>query len=324
MTFNGALTRSFMGNQGVMEFNVSLLEPGDPPRPLTQLSANQISLRVDSVTDLLGIPQPVSVTLSASQIQNPSPALAQQPLAMAVLMDGSGSLFVTDRRDQRFLAAFGLVDQFRDMPVDFAAILRFDNRATGFGSTALGQPLQTAQLLQDFTDDEAQLQRGILQTTPGGNTALFDASLESAGLLSDFRQGEELNRRLVVFTDGIDNDSRLTLTEAITGIQALPNGSRQGISTYVVGLGTDLDLFELQQLAAATQGTFALAKVPEELGSPFANLFPAAIGENRVEVIVESTSALAAGNYLLSGNLQINRGGISLTTAFRDAALVVR
>ncbi|MGQ9837614.1 MAG: vWA domain-containing protein [Cyanobacteriota bacterium] len=273
---------------------------------------------------MIGVPQPGSLTLTPSQIQNPSPTLVQQPLAMALLMDSSGSLFVTDRRDQRFLAAFGLVDQFRKIPLDFGAILRFDNFGTGFGSTALGQPLQTAQLLQNFTDDKAQLQRGILQATPGGNTALYEAIFEAARFLSDFRQSEDLNRRLVVFTDGIDNDSRLTLTEVTTRIQALPNGSRRGISTYIVGLGTDLELFELQQLAVATQGTFALAKVPEELESSFANFFPAAIGENRVAVRVNTTSPLASGNYLLSGSLQINRGGISLTAAFRNAALVVR
>ncbi len=321
-TFNGAVTRSFVGTQGEMEFNISLLEPGDPPRPVTQLSANQISFRVDSVTDLLGIPQPLSVTLTPSQIQNPSPDLAQQPLLMAVLMDGSGSLFVTDRRDQRFVAAFGLLDQFRRMPVDFGAILRFDNRGTGFGSTALGQPLQTAQLLQDFTDDEAQLQRGILQTTPGGNTALYDATLEAARLLSDFRPTETLNRRLVVFTDGIDNDSNRSLEATIQVLTDLSSQRGHRLSTYVVGLGTTLDLIELQQLASATQGTFVLATSPEALVTPFANLFPAAIGEHRLQVQVQSNGFLPNSSYLLSGELQIDRNGVILATPFTNAVLV--
>ncbi|MEN9202642.1 MAG: VWA domain-containing protein [Thermostichus sp. DG02_4_bins_136] len=324
LTFNGAFTRFFVGTQGEMEFNLSLLERRDPPQPVTQLAANEIGFRVDRVTDLVGIPQSVSLRLTPSQIQNPRPDLSQQPLAMAILMDGSGSLFVTDRQDRRFLAAFGLLEQFRSSPLDVGAILRFDNQGTGFGVTALGRPLRTAQLLQDFTNDQAALRRGILLSAPGGNTALYDATLETAQFLSDFRQSENLNRRLVVFTDGIDNESLLSLTEVARQVQQLPNGSRQGIPTYIIGLGTDLDLFELQQLAEATQGTFALAKVAEDLGPPFANLFPAAIGENRVAVRVETTSPLAAGNYLLSGSLQISRGGLSLTTEFRDAVLVVR
>ncbi|MCF2970118.1 VWA domain-containing protein [Synechococcus sp. Nb3U1] len=307
-----------------MEFSISLLEQRDPPRPVTQLAVNEIGFRVDRVTDLVGIPQPTSLRLIPSQVQNPSPDLTRQPLAMALLMDSSGSLFVTDRQDRRFSAAFDLLQQFRSSPLDLGAILRFDNQGIGFGTTALGRPLRTAQLLQDFTSDQAALRRGILLSTPGGNTALYDATLETAQFLSDFRQSENLNRRLVVFTDGIDNESLLSLREVTRQVQQLPNGSQRGIPAYIVGLGTDLNLFELQQLAEATQGTFVLARVAEDLGPPFANLFPAAIGENRVAVRVETTSPLAAGNYLLSGSLQISRGGLSLTTEFRDAVLVVR
>jgi hypothetical protein len=45
LTFNGALTRSFSGTQGEMEFNIALLQGGDPPQPITQLSASQVSCR---------------------------------------------------------------------------------------------------------------------------------------------------------------------------------------------------------------------------------------------------------------------------------------
>ncbi|MGY2716311.1 hypothetical protein ACVW0R_001130 [Thermostichus sp. MS-CIW-15] len=38
LTFNGALTRNFSGTQGEMEFNIALLQSGDPPQPVTQLS----------------------------------------------------------------------------------------------------------------------------------------------------------------------------------------------------------------------------------------------------------------------------------------------
>ncbi|MEN9278431.1 MAG: hypothetical protein Q6K92_08505, partial [Thermostichus sp. DG_1_5_bins_95] len=41
LTFNGAFTRFFVGTQGEMEFNLSLLERRDPPQPVTQLAANE-------------------------------------------------------------------------------------------------------------------------------------------------------------------------------------------------------------------------------------------------------------------------------------------
>ena len=323
LTFNGALTRSFSGTQGEMEFNIALLQGGDPPQPITQLSASQVSLQVNRVTDLLGIPQPVTLTLTPTRIENPPPDLPQRPLLMAVLMDGSGSLLVLDPQSRRFLAVFRLLDQFRPAPLDLGAILRFDNRGAGFGLTALGQPLRTAQLLQDFTSDKELLRRGVLRAVPGGNTALYDATVEAGRFLSDFRPTERFNRRLVVFTDGIDNESTRSINQATQELTTLARERGQKLTVYVVGLGVDLNLLELQRLAAATEGTFVLARFSEGLEAPFANLFPAAIGEHRLQVRVQSNVPLSAGSYLLSGELRVEREGSRFVVPFSDAVLTV-
>lgn len=323
LTFNGALTPSFSGTQGEMEFNIALLQGGDPPQPITQLSASQVSLQVNRVTDLLGIPQPVTLTLTPTRIENPPPDLPQRPLLMAVLMDGSGSLLVLDPQSRRFLAVFLLLDQFRPAPLDLGAILRFDNRGAGFGVTALGQPLRTAQLLQDFTGDRELLRRGVLRAVPGGNTALYDATVEAGRFLSDFRPTERFNRRLVVFTDGIDNESTRSINQTTQELTALARERGQKLTVYVVGLGVDLNLLELQRLAAATEGTFVLARFSEGLEAPFANLFPAAIGEHRLQVRVQSNVPLSAGSYLLSGELRVEREGSRFVVPFSDAVLTV-
>lgn len=323
LTFNGALTRSFSGTQGEMEFNIALLQGGDPPQPITQLSASQVSLQVNRVTDLLGIPQPVTLTLTPTRIENPPPDLPQRPLLMAVLMDGSGSLLVLDPQSRRFLAVFRLLDQFRPALLDLGAILRFDNRGAGFGLTALGQPLRTAQLLQDFTGDKELLRRGVLRAVPGGNTALYDATVEAGRFLSDFRPTERFNRRLVVFTDGIDNESTRSINQATQELTTLARERGQKLTVYVVGLGVDLNLLELQRLAAATEGTFVLARFSEGLEAPFANLFPAAIGEHRLQVRVQSNVPLSAGSYLLSGELRVEREGSRFVAPFSDAVLTV-
>jgi Ca-activated chloride channel family protein len=323
LTFNGALTRSFSGTQGEMEFNIALLQGGDPPQPITQLSASQVSLQVNRVTDLLGIPQPVTLTLTPTRIENPPSDLAQRPLLMAVLMDGSGSLLVLDPQSRRFLAVFRLLDQFRPAPLDLGAILRFDNRGAGFGVTALGQPLRTAQLLQDFTGDKELLRRGVLRAVPGGNTALYDATVEAGRFLSDFRPTERFNRRLVVFTDGIDNESTRSIDQTTQELTALARERGQKLTVYVVGLGVDLNLLELQRLAAATEGTFVLARFSEGLEATFANLFPAAIGEHRLQVRVQSNVPLSAGSYLLSGELRVEREGSRFVAPFSDAVLTV-
>ncbi|MFS8911788.1 hypothetical protein NW841_11740 [Synechococcus sp. H60.3] len=323
LTFNGALTRSFSTTQGEMEFNIALLQAGDPPQPVTQLSPAQVSLQVNRITDLQGIPQSATVTLSPTRIENPRAELARQPLLMAILMDGSGSLLVLDPQSRRFLAVFGLLDQFRTTPLDLGAVLRFDNRGVGFGATALGQPLRTAQLLQDFTSDKQLLRRGVLRANPGGNTALYDATVEAGRFLSDFRPNETFNRRLVVFTDGIDNESTRSIDQTIRELTTLAQERGQKLTVYVVGLGVDLNLLELQRLAAATEGTFVLARFAEALEAPFANLFPAAIGEHRLQVRVQSNVPLPAGSYLLSGELRVEREGSRFVTSFSDAVLTV-
>ncbi len=323
LTFNGALTRNFSGTQGEMEFNIALLQSGDPPQPVTQLSPAQVSLQVNRVTDLQGIPQSATVTLTPTRIENPRAELARQPLLMAILMDGSGSLLVLDPQSRRFLAVFGLLDQFRATPLDLGAVLRFDNRGAGFGATALGQPLGTAQLLQNFTSDRQLLRRGVLRANPGGNTALYDATVEAGRFLSDFRPNEAFNRRLVVFTDGIDNESARSIDQAVRELTTLARERGQKLTVYVVGLGVDLNLLELQRLAAATEGTFVLARFAEALEAPFANLFPAAIGEHRLQVRAQSNLPLPVGFYLLSGELRVERDGIRLVTPFNDAVLAV-
>ncbi len=323
LTFNGALTQSFQLNAGAMEFNVTVLTERDPLIPLVDVSPSELAFEVTNVTDLQGIPLPVDISLTPASIINPPVTLATEPVQMTVLMDGSGSLFVTDLRDLRFEAAFGLVDQFRPLPLDLGAILRFDNQDTGFGVTPLGRPLETAQLLQPFTSDLGDLQRGILSATPGGETALYDAMVEAAQYLSDFSSSDAVNRRLVVFTDGIDNDSELSLNEAIVALQGIPDGSSFSISTYIVGLGSALELLELQQLADATDGTFALSLFPEQLGVAFANFFPAAVGEQRVQVAIASDQLLASDEYLLSGQITFTRDGAQVTTPFTNAVLIV-
>jgi hypothetical protein len=141
--------------------------------------------------------------------------------------------------------------------------------------------------------------------------------------LSDFRPTERFNRRLVVFTDGIDNESTRSINQATQELTTLARERGQKLTVYVVGLGVDLNLLELQRLAAATEGTFVLARFSEGLEAPFANLFPAAIGEHRLQMRVQSNVPLSAGSYLLSGELRVEREGSRFVAPFSDAVLTV-
>ncbi len=81
--------------------------------------------------------------------------------------------------------------------------------------------------IQDFTTDKKSAKQQVLRTRAEGETALFDALVQTARQLAD-QNGKKF---LVVFTDGDDNASVLSAHAAI-------NRSKQvGVPIYAVALG---------------------------------------------------------------------------------------
>jgi len=109
-------------------------------------------------------------------------------------------------------------------------------------------------LVQDFTANQAQLSEGIQHLAPGGGTALWDAVAFASGKLGSRVERGAVARVLVVISDGDDNSSTETLTQAI---QAAQSG----------------------QVIVYTISTYDPS--PTEFGSP--------IGERALKVIAEQT-----------------------------------
>jgi VWFA-related protein len=84
-------------------------------------------------------------------------------------------------------------------------------------------------LLQDFTDNPAALNRAIGLLHAYGRTALYDAVVQG---LQKVELGQWPKRTLLVMTDGIDNASSNSLSDAIQ------TARRGGVLIYTVGLGT--------------------------------------------------------------------------------------
>ncbi|HEY8412554.1 MAG TPA: VWA domain-containing protein [Pyrinomonadaceae bacterium] len=121
-------------------------------------------------------------------------APVDNPFTVALLIDTSRSaLFdLQDIRD----AAIAFVDQMR--PNDRALVIAFSNDVT---------------VIAEPTSDHEALRKAITGIRPGGNTRVYDAI--------NFALTQQLSRiegrtALVVFTDGVDNDSRTaTLASAL-------------------------------------------------------------------------------------------------------------
>jgi len=163
------------------------------------------------------------------------------PVAMGILIDNSGSM-----RDKRAEVNRAVMDLIR------AGNLQDEIFVVNFSLHSY--------LDQDFTSDQRLLQIALERTSTAGYTALYDAVVASAVHL---KNNPRLDKRvLLVITDGQDNMSEETLTDALRRLQ-----ETNGLTVYTIGLmgsnhqrqgGRDA----LQMLA---QGTGGVAYFPDTI-----------------------------------------------------------
>jgi VWFA-related protein len=141
----------------------------------------------------------------------------QAPITVALLFDTSGSMQVASKRE----AARAAADQFLawlQRGRDEVAVFSFDS--------ALRE-------LQPFTHDEGRVRASFSQVEePFGMTSLRDAIAETARRVAARGGG---HRAVVVLTDGVDNNSRLTPAE-VSGI-----ASSIDVPVYVLAVVSPLD-----------------------------------------------------------------------------------
>jgi Ca-activated chloride channel family protein len=124
--------------------------------------------------------------------------------------------------------------------------------------------------ITEFTDDREHFFRRLEVQEGYGQTALHDAVAAAPGLVEDAVRGR---RALVLFTDGIDNASSLSIAEAVTVAR------RVNLPVYAMGFqshvdpraavdpnaGTDLAV--LQRIATETGGRLFLVDDPQDLAA---------------------------------------------------------
>ncbi len=164
------------------------------------------------------------------------------PLALALLLDTSASMEGALATAQE--AAIGFIRQLE--PRDLATVIDFDSRVS---------------ILQEFTNNYAELERAIRRTSAGGSTTLYNAVYIALKSLNTMRLPEEeraLRRRaIILLSDGEDTASLVGFDEV------LDLASRSDIVIYAIGLGGQQPVargsyqdapFILRQLAQHTGG----------------------------------------------------------------------
>ncbi|HUA87676.1 MAG TPA: VWA domain-containing protein [Bryobacteraceae bacterium] len=140
------------------------------------------------------------------------------PLTLGLLVDTSGSM--TSYIDQERLASHKFFDQVLREDKDQAFVIHFDSEVELLRDLTSSKKLLHQALEELAPAASPQLQRRYPgdpgQPRPHGGTLLFDAVLLAS---DDLMKKQKGRKSLILFSDGEDNGSRTTMTDAIASAQ---------------------------------------------------------------------------------------------------------
>src|SRR5438093_10867247 len=130
------------------------------------------------------------------------------PVSLGLVIDNSRSM--EPRKERLDAAALSFVR--KSNPEDETFIVHFDD---------------TARLDRDFTDSIPLLEESLASATPYGQTAIYDALILA---LDHMHYSRQPKKAILLMTDGVDNSSKHTLSEAVQATQ------QSHVAVYTVGL----------------------------------------------------------------------------------------
>ncbi|HET6373667.1 MAG TPA: VWA domain-containing protein [Candidatus Polarisedimenticolia bacterium] len=156
-------------------------------------------------------------------------AESDAPVSIAFLLDLSGSM----RQSDRLAASKRAISAFLDTlgPADEFGLIGFADEQVTW--------------ITEFTTDAALFKRRLDVQEGYGQTALYDALAASPGLID---ASEQSRKAIILFTDGLDNSSKLAPLQAVQLARHVP------VPIYTVGF-THL---EREMLSAESQEALAL------------------------------------------------------------------
>jgi len=182
----------------------------------------------------------------------------QVALATALVIDRSRSMDEEGKLNGAKQAALTFVDLMR--PQDQAAVVAF---------------ARTARVMQPFTTNPAQLQSAIQSIDLDDSTAWRDALYQAVDLFATVTG----RRAIIILTDGLDNASRVSVSEAAD------YAHRRDIPVYAIGLGARVadaasqatglggyDEQSLTQVAQQTAGKFYPVPTADQLKALYESL----------------------------------------------------
>jgi VWFA-related protein len=216
---------------------------GSKGRPLTDLRSREIELLVDGQS------------VRSDMFEKSENA----PVSFTILIDGSGSMALAGKMDAA-RAAIG-------------ALLAHRRPGDDFSLWAFAE--SEAHQLVGFTDNPAEITSALAKIEPYGRTAFFDAL---ATMPERSRLGRNASRAIILLSDGIDNNSKLTRGALATMLQGVavpiyPLGIRDPREAPAARTREELsDLGLLDEVANLTGGKLYLGSEPQQIAQAIANI----------------------------------------------------
>jgi Ca-activated chloride channel family protein len=139
------------------------------------------------------------------------------PVSMAFLVDSSGSMEIAGKMENTKRAIRSIVEARQ--PGDDFALFAFSEGEV--------------RMVADFSTDSKKILKALDEISPGGQTALFDAVAATPKLL----KGKNAKRAILLFTDGVDNASKLSPGDMAEILQQ--------VSTPVYAIGMKNVMYDL-------------------------------------------------------------------------------
>lgn len=206
--------------------------------------------------------------------------LADEPIAMILVMDTSGSMSGPKIADAK-TAASNFISGMKEG--DRAAIITFDD---------------DIKLQMDFTANRADLRDRIarIDAVPGAGTCLHDAAYQAVQLASTLPSGR---RAVILFTDGVDETASGGRACSVHTLQDVVDLASQGGTRspiYALGLGNRIDEKSLQRVAELTGGRYIYAPDSSQLEEVFETLS----NQLRSQYVLSYRSFAAPGAHTLA------------------------
>jgi Ca-activated chloride channel family protein len=207
--------------------------PGDPGRrPVPPVDARR-GVDADQPRRTLALPQP-RVLARVKRMWRED----RKPANVMLALDVSGSMGEENKLEQ---AKQGLETFFRQVsPRDRIGLVVFDDQ------------VRAAVPVAPFAENEQRLRETVAELLPGGETAVYDATLAAFESIRGLRDDERINA-VVALTDGEDNSSAISADDLARRLEQSPSEG-EVVRVFTIAYGSQANEAVLERVAKASGG----------------------------------------------------------------------